>query len=438
MTILTKRVTDIFRDDVREFSIYNCERSLPSGVDGFKTSQRKVIYGMLKKFRDQEVKVSIASAGIMEVSCYHHGDLSGVIVNMAQDFPGANNLTYIDPIGQFGSRIGPDASAARYIFTRLNDNFRRVFKKEDEAILNYLEDDGVVIEPDYYLPVIPNVLVNGARGMGTGFSCTILNYNPEDIRRQCTVQLSNPKKREKLIPWYRGYTGTITKDNDQVVFTGSIQVVNATTLKITELPIGTYTKDYRSVLNTLEDRGDIKSYDDNSTEQKTEFVIKCTRDFVATKTQEELIKIFKLASKETENVTVWLDNGKLKKFTSVDDLLTWFVDFRVGKYEQRRQVLIAQIQNDLAVAEEKIRFINYYIANAGWFSKTKKSDIEIELTRLGYRHIESLLSIRVYNLTADQIERLENEIEQLNADLVRYQTTTAQEMYLQELKDLKF
>ena len=432
-----KRVTEVFRDEVREFSIYDCERSIPSGVDGLKPSQRKVIYGMIKKFPNSEVKVSIASAGIMEVSCYHHGDLSGVMVNMAQDFPGANNMPYLDPIGQFGSRIGPDASAPRYIFTKLNDNFRKIFRKEDEMILNYLEDDGSQIEPDYYLPIIPNVLINGAEGMGTGFACKILGYNPEDVRQQCLAILDPKAKREQLIPWYRGFTGTVEKNAEgQAVFTGCLEVVNTTTIKITELPIGSYTKAYREVLNSLEEKGIIKDYTDDSKESFTLFTIKCPRE-TTTNSKEELLKLFKLVSRESENVTVWLDTGRLKKFESVDDLLTWFVKFRTEKYEVRRLKLIDQYLADLELANEKIRFIKFYIANAKWFSTSKKAEIEERLTKEKFVHIDELMSIRVYNLTKDQIEKLEADIVELEKTLEYYRTTTAQKMYAKELKELK-
>lgn len=431
-----KRVTEIFRDEVREFSIYDCERSIPSGVDGFKPAQRKIIFGMIKKFGNQEVKVSIASSGIMEISCYHHGDLSGVIVNMAQDFPGANNLPYVDPIGQFGSRLSPAASAPRYIFTRLNENFRKLFKREDELILNYLEDDGTQIEPEYYLPVLPNVLINGAKGMGTGFACTILNYDPEQIRQQCLAALDPKAKREKLIPFYKGFTGTITKEFDQTVFTGCLEIVNTTTIKITELPIGSYTKAYREVLNALEEKGFIKSHEDDSKESVTNFTVKCPRETTALG-KDELLKQFKLIAKETENVTVWLDNGRLKKFDSVDHLLTWFVGFRVGKYELRRLKLIELTEADLVLANEKIRFIKFYIANAKWFSTSKKAEIEERLAKEKFVHIDELMSIRVYNLTKDQIEKLENDIVGLEKLLEGYKTTTAQKMYAKELKELK-
>ena len=280
------------------------------------------------------------------------------------------------------------------------------------------------------------MLINGAEGMGTGFATKILAYNPEQIRQQCIAALDPKAKREKLIPWYNGFKGTITKDNDQAVFTGCLEVVNTTTIKITELPIGSYTKSYREVLNKLEEKGVIKSYDDNSTEEKTEFIVTCYRETTKA-SKEDLLQLFKLISKETENVTVWIDNGKLRRFDSVDDLLTWFVQFRVGKYDERRVKLIEQLEADLALANEKIRFIKFYIANAKWFSTSKKAEIEERLTKEKFVHIDELMAIRVYNLTKDQIEKLEADIEELNKTLEYYKTTTAQKMYNKELKELK-
>jgi DNA topoisomerase-2 len=431
-----KRVSEIFRDDVREFSIYDCERSIPSGVDGFKPSQRKIIFGMIKKFNNQEVKVSIASAGIMEISGYHHGDLAGVIVNMAQNFTGSNNMNYLDPIGQFGSRLGPEASAPRYIFTKFNENFKKIFKKDDESILEYLEDDGLSIEPKYYLPIIPNILVNGASGMGTGFACSILNYNPKDIKHECLAVLTNGK-RSKLIPWYNGFTGTIAKSGEQTIFTGCLEVVNTTTIKITELPIGTYTKSYREVLNSLELKGIIKDYSDDSKDTETLFTIRCPRTLTE-KSQSELIKIFKLETRKSENVTVWNEHQRIRKFNNVDELINWFVEFRTQKYDERRLKLIEEYQHKLEVINEKIRFIKFYLANTKWFSSSTKDQIIETLTEKKFVFIDSLLSIRLYNLTKDQIDLLEHEQQDVSNLCDYYKNVTAKKMYIDELKELKF
>lgn len=433
-----QRVTEVFSQEVRNFSIYDCERSLPSGIDGLKTSQRKILFGMQKKFPNSEVKVSIASAGCMEVSCYHHGDLSDTIVKMARNYPGSNNVPYFDAIGQFGSRIGPQASAARYIFVELNSNFRQLFRAEDEPILNYLEDDGVSVEPDFYLPTIPTILLNGADGMGTGFACYILKYNPQDVKKECIAALSG-KKRTKLVPWYRGFTGDVARNSetDQVVFTGKFERINTTTLKITELPIGRYTKEYREHLNKLEADGTIRSYDDDSSEEQTSFTIRMSRETMAAATDEWILKAFKLTSRESENVTVWNERGRVKKFANVDEYLTWFVEYRVTRYEDRRLFQISSLKEDLEIATERIRFIEFYLKNSKWFSETRKPEIEERLLQEKFKEIGALMQIRIYNLTLDQIEKYREEIKKIAEKIEALEKSTAKDIYLSELQALK-
>ena len=432
----TKNIKELFATDVRSFSIYDCQRSLPSGIDGLKPSMRKTVFGMLKKFPNQEIKLSLAAAGIQEISAFHHGSLEGVMVNMAQSFTGSNNVPYLEDIGQFGSRISPAASASRYIFTKLSDSFRKIFLKDDDSILVHLEDDGMLIEPEYYLPIIPAVLLNGSDGMGTGFACRILSYNPLELVAACEEVLKKGKLKEDLVPWYRGFTGTVEKNLQQTVFTGVYTIENTTTMKITELPIGSFTQKYREVLNDLEDKNIVKSYVDNSSEEKTEFIVTCPRDTLR-KTHDEILKTFKLVSRDTENFTVWTETGRLKKFESAKALIEWFVAFRVTKYEQRRLKLIDEAQDRLDRLSERGNFIRYYLENTGWFSKTKKDEIYHALTLKGFVNIDDLMSIKVYNLTSDQIEELKRKIIAEEQLLELLNKTTAKDMYLKDLSDAK-
>jgi DNA topoisomerase-2 len=390
---------------------------------------------MSKKFPGSEVKVSIAAPGIQEVSAYHHGDISGVLVNMAQNFTGANNLPYLEAIGQFGSRLSPEASATRYIFTKLNQNFRKVFLKEDEDILEYLDDDGKSIEPKFYLPIIPNVLLNGSEGMGVGFASKVFSYKPADIIGACEDAIKG-KKIRKLIPWYKGFTGTIDKQADQATFKGVLEVVNSTTIKISELPVGSYTVPYRAVLNKLEETGLINSYLDNSKEDRTEFIVKCKRETAALD-PEVLLNKFKLISRDTENLTLWNDQDKLQVFDTVEDLVQWFVEFRLKKVEVRRLQLIERYQQDLEVLLERVRFIKFYLANSKWFSENKKESIIERLTKEKFKYVDELLSIRVYNLTLDEIQKLNETVDEKRKQLDEVQTTTNVKMYQNDLDAIK-
>jgi len=92
------------------------------------------------------------------------------IVNLAQDYVGSNNINLLRPGGQYGTRVegGKDHASARYIFTEPSVITRTIFHPADDPLLNNLKDDNDLIEPEYYLPIIPMVLVNGAEGIGTG------------------------------------------------------------------------------------------------------------------------------------------------------------------------------------------------------------------------------------------------------------------------------
>ena len=166
------------------FSVYDCERSI-CGFDGLKISQRKTLYVAFKRNITKEIKVAQFAASVSELSSYHHGETSlvGTIINLAQDYVGSNNINILEPKGSFGSRIhlGEDHASERYIFTNLSPITRKIFKELDDPILHYLDDDGFSIEPQYYMPIIPYVLINGVKGIGTGFSTSIEPCNPLDI-----------------------------------------------------------------------------------------------------------------------------------------------------------------------------------------------------------------------------------------------------------------
>ena len=436
------RVADLFAGPVREFSIYNNKRMIPSVVDGFKPSQRKVIYGTLKKSpgidKDKGIKVAQLANYIAEITDYHHGEgsLSGAIVGMAQNFPGSNNLNYLKPIGQFGSRLSPQAGADRYIFTDMMPIFRKIFPKDDDIILVSEEEDGEQIEPKYYLPILPNVLINGADGMATGHATFILQYNPEDLKKYTLNVLNDKKQNVKLVPWWRGYSGKVTRgETGQVTITGKLEKLNTTTIKITELPISVWEDDYKSFLIDLEDKGIIKSFKSDSSEAGWDWTITVSRE-IGYRDEEDLYKLFKLTSRQTENFTVWLPTGKLKNFASAEALCDYFIEFRLTKYEERRLAKIKELMHDLLELNERLRFIRFYIANSDKVAKKSKFELVAILEAEGFTLIDRLLDIKIYNLTKDQIDKLENDIIETQARLDHFNNTTSKALYVEDLMAL--
>ena len=207
-------IPDFINKELILFSMADNARSIPSSVDGLKPGQRKILFSCFKRNLRSEIKVAQLAGYVSEHSAYHHGEqsLCSTIVGMAQNFVGSNNLPLLDPIGQFGTRLqgGKDAASPRYIFTNLPSLARTIFHPSDDPLLTYLNDDGQNIEPEWYLPILPLLLVNGGDGIGTGWSTSIPNYNPRDVVHNLKRLMRN-EELEPIHPWYRGF-GVICVD----------------------------------------------------------------------------------------------------------------------------------------------------------------------------------------------------------------------------------
>ncbi|KAF7115944.1 hypothetical protein RHSIM_RhsimUnG0044300 [Rhododendron simsii] len=253
------RYRDFVNKELILFSMADLQRSIPSVVDGLKPGQRKILFCSFKRNFFKEAKVAQFSGYVSEHSAYHHGEqsLASTIVGMAQDYVGSNNINLLQPNGQFGTRHqgGKDHASARYIYTCLSPFTRVLFPKNDDPLLNYLNDDGQSIEPTWYMPIIPMVLVNGAEGIGTGWSTYIPNYNPRNIISNVRKMLDG-KPMEPMDPWYRGFRGTIEKtaqkgSGTSYTVTGIIEEVNKTIVRITELPVRKSTEEYKQFLDSI-------------------------------------------------------------------------------------------------------------------------------------------------------------------------------------------
>lgn len=424
----------------KEFSLSDNIRSIPSITDGLKPSQRKALYGMqLRGETAGEIQVERVAASIAAATDYHHGTTSmeSTIVGMANNYSGTNNINLFVPSGQFGSRLTKVAAASRYIFTKMSDNFRMVFRKEDDSILENIIVDGEKIEPKTYIPLIPMVLVNGSMGTGTGYASFIMNYNPVEITANIQQVIAG-KQQKKLTPWYRGFNGTIERNHEtgQVVIQGVLEVVNTTTIRITEIPVGVYLDTYKAHLIKLEDAGFIKDFEDFSTEESFDFLITCPRSTTAL-SHDELMQKFKLIARDTENYTLWNEKGIIEYFDSVETIIERFVGWRLEQYEVRRQKLLADTQVDIDWLLERQRFIKFYLSNVELFRDKKKEELVAVLLENDFKEYNRLLQMAIWNLTREKIEELEAETQKKLDYLDYLQNTTADKMYQIELTELE-
>ncbi|RKP07961.1 DNA topoisomerase, partial [Thamnocephalis sphaerospora] len=386
-------IRDFINKELVLFSMADNARSIPSIVDGFKPGQRKVLFGCFKRKLKGEIKVAQLTGYVAEHSAYHHGELSltGTIVGMAQNFVGSNNINILEPRGQFGTRLqgGKDAASARYIFTALPPITRHIFHPADDQLLNYLNDDGQMIEPEWYVPVLPMVLVNGSEGIGTGWSSFVPNYNPQEIVENIR-RLMRGEDPMPMHPWYQGFNGTLEWADDRYKVSGTIKKVNDTTIEITELPIRSWTQSYKEQLESWLTGTDktpafIKDYKEYHTDTTVHFVITLTEENMRKAEEEGLEKRFKISTTISTNNMVCFDSeNRIKRYSSPIEILREFYDLRLNFYQRRKEWLSNQLTTEWTKLDNRVRFIQEIISGKLVVQNRKKADILAELRSRGY------------------------------------------------------
>ncbi|KAG7397046.1 hypothetical protein PHYBOEH_001324 [Phytophthora boehmeriae] len=376
---------DFVNRELIQFSHSDNARSLPSVVDGLKISQRKVLYACLKRKLTREVKVAQLAGYCSEHTAYHHGEASlhSTIINMAQDYVGSNNLPLLYPSGQFGTRLqgGKDAASPRYIFTLLQKYTRLLFPEQDDALLRYADDDGFPVEPVHYVPIIPTLLVNGAEGIGTGWSSSIPCHHPVQVIDNLLKLLDAEESGEDipdveltpLTPWAKGFGGDIRQTGSHsFVSRGNVQQVNTSTLRVTELPIGKWVEDYKKYLWDLVGKKAIRSFSEHHSERDVRFDISMSRADLAKYVEdaaktaksdcagdsEALIKLLRLeAPLSCSNMHAFNAKGQLVKYETSEDILHDFYDIRRDLYVKRKHHLEERQTMDVLRLSNRIRFI---------------------------------------------------------------------------------
>ena len=461
---------EFINKELIHFSIYDCERSLPCVVDGLKTSLRKVLFCAFKRNLTTEVKVAQFSGYVSEHSCYHHGEasLNGAIVGMAQDFTGSNNINLLMPKGQFGTaRLGgKDSASERYIFTHLNPITRAIFPAADDGVLNYLEDDGQPIEPDFYIPIIPFALVNGIQGIGTGYSCEIPSFNPLDLIRYLQALIRGEAATcdqiaANLTPYYRGFKGTITQILPQkYLVKGVYERIGSDRIRITELPVKTWITPYTEFLEELVDGvtdkkgvkqpAVLKDFTSVSTEKDVNITVvfpigqldKLEEDRDNATGINGVEKLLKLTSTiSCTNMHLFDANLKLHKYETLADIIADYYKTRLEAYRRRIAAVIVRLEEKHTKYDNQMKYI--MMSLDGRIDLRKKSGEQVTTlleTHAFIRIADSfnyLVKMPMDSVTNEHVDKLVKETADIRAELEYYRNVAPETIWMQELDVLK-
>jgi len=479
-----KQVTfcDFINKRMKHFSTDDNYRSIPSMIDGLKPSYRKILFATLKKNLKDEIKVAQLAGYVAEVSGYHHGEqsLAGTIIGMAADYVGSNNINLLMPNGQFGTRVngGKDHASPRYIFTELNPITQKIYHPDDSPLLEFLEDDNTPIEPKYYVPVIPMILVNGADGIGTGYSTTIPCYNPVGVINALR-RLINGEECPQLKPWFRGFTGDVKKSEGKYQTFGKYEVVDDTTVKITELPIQTWTADYKNFLETLLYGAPIKEQKDKKKMKKQKdkqclvnytpyyddvsvtFLLKFRKGKLKEMLKDpmQFMKTLKLVSSDAVSVTnmhLFDDEYNMSRYdTEAKQILESFFLIRLDYYVKRKAYLEKKLKREFDMNAAKVRFLEEHqekkivlfdketeeivqqLSDRDYPKFTKKLIVEPTETDLLDASYDYLLDMPLRSLTKKRLAELRKARDMKETQWQTILKTPAEQLWTDDLDELE-
>jgi len=382
------------------------------------------------------------------------------------------------PNGQFGTRImgGHDSASPRYIHTELNKIVDLIYPSVDFPILEYNDDDGILVEPKYYVPIIPMVLVNGMNGIGTGFSTSVPKHNVIDVIKNMKKKINN-KSYLAIAPSYNNFKGKIIKiDTNNYMSKGLYEIINETSILITELPIGKWTDDYKKFLDSIipeqkksktpEKHTKIKKtildYVNNSSDTEVNFVITFEKGFLNSLQWDDdenidgIEKFFKLTTTKglsLRNIHLYNNKNQIKKYNNINEIFDEFYEERYSLYVKRKEYQLSNLSNELMILKSKRRFINDVMEEKIMIYKRKKIDIIKNLLLseyiqvlsgkvINYKNDENtstydyLIKMSLYLFTEDEIEKLDIQINKLQEEYNKLDNLTVENIWSSELDKL--
>ena len=446
-----KPISDLCKQDLGAYFMYKNKCVLPHVIDGFTTTRRKVLYTCFNTRFQASIKVYQLGGIVAQKTAYHHGDQSllATISKMAKEYPGTNNIALLVPDGQFGSAMSHEAASARYISTGPDPIARHIFPEIDDSVLTYLEDDGVRIEPVYFVPLLPMILINGATGIGSGYMTEIPMHRPIDVLDLTLAYIEKEFDGNlglmlpSICPWYRGHTGDIMPCDGGFMSHGKCHLnTTGDEVHISELPIGS--KESNEVVEDLRKKLVVKDGLATSVEQcstdiwKTHILIKVAKD----KTGVDVMAALKLEKKiYATRMHLWSPEGELKLYTT-HEITAEHAKARIACTSERLKKQIETALRELKTASEKRRYIRMARDGDIDLRVASKAALSDQLVAKNFDEnqmggFDYLLGMAIYRLTESEYTKLVHEEERLTSVIEELRQTCPVKQWKRELNVLK-
>ena len=426
------------------------ERAIPSVIDGFKPGARKIMHAALAgTTKDGKLYKLLALSGdAMRVSLYAHDDapLNSTIVNMCKYFN--DNLNPLESDSQVGSLRDPNsAGAPRYLYVK-HSKYMDLIYKTDYDLLDFIFEEGQYVEPMTYLPIIPTVLCKNNIGVAVGYSMHNQAYNPIDIITACQeVIKSRSDKKDKITtqirPYLRGIKQSNWKFEDGNWYNYGEWNFNQSKdlMIVTDLPADVSYDDFEKLLNKFEDESYIKNWKNRSVDGGVNYEITFPKKQLAVEMKKDrsgkrLANRFKLIKMLSSDL-LWLldENHKLKNFQNKNEVVEYFVNYRLTIYTERKKKLVKILEERIKKNDELVKFITLVCNGKLKIRNRSKKDIKIDMD--AQKLPMELISTPMSKVTIEERDELLKQNEEMKNELEYIKKTTEKQMYLNDLANLK-
>lgn len=438
--IESEHISNFLNTRLANYSSYDNLRKIASCIDGLKNASRKVLHTVHDLKIKNKVKVLQLSNECSKYADYLHGSLDGVVVTLGQNFSGTNNIPLLQKSGNFGTRSVPKASAPRYIFANGSKEFFTLFKYEDDDILEHQYFEGNKIEPRFFVPTLPLLLINGSEGISSGFAQKILGRKAENVKKCLINKLQGkPIRKDWLTPYYNDFNGSFESDPNtpnRWIIKGKIEKISNIVYLIKDIPFTYNLKSYLNVLDELQESKVISKYTDESNgENVLQFRVWFPRG--TTITESEIYDKLKLVKPITENYTCIDENNKIKIFNNAEEILDYYIEVKKKYIQKRKDNIIEKLTFSINLLKSKMFFIKGYINNSITVVKVSEENLLKQLRSfseiLDYDNYNYILRMPISSLTKEKIQDLSEEIKSKTNDLNTLKKMTVNDIWISDL-----